>query len=371
MTVSARIKDQNGYLEIKGNPLTKAGVYPYTRREIGQGDSDEIVMVYRPADEIAKAANSFKLMPLIDDHAWLGGDGDITGMAPEQKGVLGTIGEEVFFEEPYLKGNIRIFADHAKALIDAGKIELSAGYRCTWSPEAGEYNGKKYQFTQRNIRANHIALVDQGRSGPDVAVLDHHFTFAVDTASEVLRMDLQAILAALAALSEEEKEQLRAALAGDPEATTDETDETDEVEEKEVPTEAAIKANDAAEELVEVAAEEDADKASEKVAEIEEKIEDIKEALSMDSIVKIIGERDKLAKALIPHIGAFSYDSMTKEDVAKYGLKKLGIKTSGDAVVALDAALQVRVADSRKAVAKDTAPRRHKFDRNDFYTEAK
>ncbi len=41
----------------------------------------------------------------------------------------------------------------------------------------GSFNGKMYDFIQRGIRGNHIALVDEARMGPDIAVLDHGIVF--------------------------------------------------------------------------------------------------------------------------------------------------------------------------------------------------
>lgn len=362
---SARLEDTNGYIEIKGNPLTKEGVYSYRDTEIGTGHTGDVVKVYRPASELEAAAETFKLLPLVDDHAWLGRD----GIPPEKWGVLGAIGEEVYFDPPYLRGNIRIFAEHAKNIIDAGKIELSAGYRSDYIKKDGVFNGEPYQYVQTNIRANHIAIVDEGRSGSDVAVLDQKFTLAVDTATEVneMEMDLKAILGAIAALSDEEKEQVKAALIGAPDATMDEDDEEGVPEE--VPTEAAVIANEAAEDLVKVAGEDDPEKAKAQVEEIVEKVDEIKEVLSMDAMIKIIGERDRLAKSLFPHIGTFDYSTMTEEEVARYGLKKMGVKAK-NAKEACKAILQIKVADSAKKTV-DSAKKRERLTLDDFYKETK
>jgi hypothetical protein len=86
-------KDRNGFKEIKDNPLSKVGVFPYLGKEIpGAPDPTAIYYVYRPEEELAHpdCINSFKLLPWVDEHTLLG---DLPGAVPaEQKGVHGVIG---------------------------------------------------------------------------------------------------------------------------------------------------------------------------------------------------------------------------------------------------------------------------------------
>ena len=48
-----------------------------------------------------------------------------------------------------------------------GKKEASAGYSRDLEYKSGEYNGKPYDCIQRNIRYNHLALVNKGRANRD------------------------------------------------------------------------------------------------------------------------------------------------------------------------------------------------------------
>lgn len=174
--------DTNGWFEVKDNPLSCVGVYPYLGRSIDATcDPDRIYYVLRPADELSdpQCVDSFKLLPWIDNHVMLGSEDD--GLTPaEQKGVQGVIGQDVYFDGDTLRGNLKVFSEAMANLIAHGKKELSCGYRCTYEASSGVYEGQPYDFVQRNIRGNHIALVDNGRMGPKVAVQDHHFTFTVD-----------------------------------------------------------------------------------------------------------------------------------------------------------------------------------------------
>lgn len=179
---SSREEDLNGFIEIKGNPLSKVGVFPYAGHQISQDlEPNKIYQIYRPEEELSneETINSFRLLPFTDEHAMLGSEDE--GMLPaEKKGVHGVIGEDVYYDDGYLKGNLKIFSEKLADLINSGKKELSIGYRCLYDMTPGVYNGEKYDGIQRSIRGNHLALVDEGRSGHDVSVLDS-FKFVVDS----------------------------------------------------------------------------------------------------------------------------------------------------------------------------------------------
>ena len=68
--------------------------------------------------------------------------------------------------EEYTLADLHI---HDRELIDAvqsGKREISCGYECEYVP-----NGDG-TYTQRNIRGNHVAVVERGRAGKRAAILD-------------------------------------------------------------------------------------------------------------------------------------------------------------------------------------------------------
>jgi hypothetical protein len=183
-----RVIDTNGWAEIRDNPISKVGVFPYLGKSIGASDPGRIYMVYRPEEELADPAciKSFRLLPWVDEHEMLG-DEEAGYTAPEKKGVQGVIGEDVYYDDGVLKGNIKVFSESLAALINSGKRQLSAGYRCKYEFTSGQYNGQRYDAIQRNIRGNHLASVQEGRMGPDVAVLDH-MTFTFD-AKELVMAD--------------------------------------------------------------------------------------------------------------------------------------------------------------------------------------
>lgn len=355
---SARSKDLNGFLEVKGSNISKVGVFPYSGAQIApELDANKIYMVYRPNESLSdpETIKSFKLIPFLDDHTMIG---DSEGTIPaEQKGVHGIISANVWFEEPYLKADIKVFSEHLKDLINKGKTELSIGYRCIYEQSSGEYDGQAYDFIQRELRGNHLALVDEGRSGPDVAVQDG-YTFTYDSLG-MIHQDLPKPdsmgkkemenesgkeLFQEDEMSLEECGKMIKELMGKVEqmmsaekAEAEIMDEESEVK-KELSKEAAAEgdAKDAEADpadFVSKANIEDSDEDPEymaskkKEAEARDADEEKKEGMDsqLKTIMREISRRDRLASKLSNHIGTFDHSQKTVQEVAQYGMKKLGL----------------------------------------------
>lgn len=175
--------DDNGFWRIKDNPISKVGVFPYLGKQISSElEPNKIYMVYRPAEELfsEEALESFNRVPvpLVEDHTMIGKD----NTPAEEKGVEGVI-QNVRRSGDKLIGDIAIYSDHMKDKINDGKKELSMGYYCQYELADGEYKGEHYDAIQREIRSNHVALVDRGRMGSDVRVYDAFcFDAAISTA---------------------------------------------------------------------------------------------------------------------------------------------------------------------------------------------
>lgn len=364
--MSKREEDQNGWLEVKDNPVTKEGVFNYLGRDIGlDGEmADKIVRVYRPAEELEKALELFKNIPLIDDHELIGKE----ATPAEKKGVQGWVGEQVVFDSPYIKANLRIVSDLLINKIRNGKVDLSLGYKNDYEYVTGEFNGQRYEAIQRNIRPNHLALVDLGRTGKDVVVLDH---YTIDSNNLGVNMTLEELKAAIAALTAEERDSLKSLFVTEDEKKTE--DEAGEMTDEEkaaaeaaavVAEEAAEAATTAAELASEAAATGDPVVAAEAEAKLEEVVDKAEtaaeEVVTMDSmrkeVIKQINERDALGRKAQKFVGTFNYTSLdSAQSVAEYATKKLGIKTSkGNEIVALDAWMQGRQ-ESTKVVTMDSA----------------
>lgn len=352
----ARTYDGNGWFEVKANPISKAGIFPYAGRQLGLTgpDADRIFNVLRPPEELAdpECIESFKLIPWIDDHTMLGPVAqELTdrAMPAERKGVQGVIGEDVFFEGGTLFANIKAFSSTLAALITAGKRELSAGYRCIYDMTAGVWNGQSYDAVQRKIRGNHLALVTEGRMGPDVAVMDR-FTFSFD-AKEIEMADenqsggtgagdmtLAQVVATLSELAPQVAKL------------------TEAFGKMGAPVEAAEATGD----KVAPAAATPAPAATQG-----EGGEGTPAGAGMDAadmeraVLGRIAKRDALVKQLSSHVGTFDHADKTFDDVVKYGCDKLGIKAeAGQEAAVLQGFLQARPAATPAAIVSgmDAAP---------------
>jgi hypothetical protein len=262
-------------------------------------------------------------------------------------------------------------------LIDSGKKELSIGYRCLYDIVSRVYNGVKYDAIQRQIRGNHVALVEEGRSGHDVAVLDH-FKFTFDTKGLVMADQMreedptadegeEMTLQECAKMIKEmrgEMDAMKGKDEADPEGSKKQAEEGDEAgepwNEEEDEADPAMfvtktKLNeDESEEEEEKKKAEDEDEEKEKGDM--EKPKDTKDAMdSMKrSIFKEIAARDMLVKRLQPHIGVFDHKEKTLTEVARYAVKRLNVPCkSGHEYAAIEGFLKgARV--STPAIGQDS-----------------
>lgn len=359
---TARKVDLNGFVTIEGNPISKEGVYDYLGSEIPgyDGNPSDIVKVYRPASELAKpeTIETFKLLPFIDEHNWLGAKGIDPGSIP----FTGITGEGVYFEAPYLRSNLKVFSEEMKADIIAGKVELSPGYLYDVYLEPGVFEGQPYRYVQRNLRGNHLALILKGRTGSDVAVMDS------DTTSNQgkTKMTLEELLAAIAKLDDVAKAALMAGINasggdGDKPVTTPEAPAVDADAPTDVPNPEDKPAVATDEDKPAEAQAQDQSVLLSRIAQLEASnkalTNQVKGMDSAETIVKKLGERNELANRLSVHVGAFAFDAMTVDQVAMYGLEKLGIKdvVKGSELATLNGALAVKTAPVTVAFGQDAA----------------
>lgn len=167
--------DENGYWILKANPISRVGVFEYLGSQIDLDgkmglDKNRRYNVLRPANELfdRDAMESFTAIPFINDHEMLG-----EGFTPvEKRSPEGTISNvrESLDEPGVLIADIKIYTKSMKDRIIDGKKGLSLGYYCEYAPEMGVYDGKTYEFVQKNLRGNHLALVSRPRN--DVYVQD-------------------------------------------------------------------------------------------------------------------------------------------------------------------------------------------------------
>lgn len=172
--LTERHKDENGYLYVDKSPILRAGILEYYGSELlPEGaddvdgvkvDPDKIYKVYIPEEEIRKGAETFKMIPITDDHTWLGDDGE-----DAKDYQVGMTGENVYVEDGFLYVPLKFTGkDIVDEVESHEKEELSSSYYNRFEKS----KNSEYDFIARDIKGNHLALVDKGRCGSAVRVLN-------------------------------------------------------------------------------------------------------------------------------------------------------------------------------------------------------
>ena len=130
----------------------------------------DIITVYRPPEEVfhVDSLASYDSKDVTDDHP------DEMVSAETYKtltvGHVRGIGSQ---DGDFVSADLIVKDANAIKKIESGKVQLSAGYTADYdySPGVTE-DGTQYEFIQRNIRINHVALVDKARAGAMARVFD-------------------------------------------------------------------------------------------------------------------------------------------------------------------------------------------------------
>ena len=165
LSEAKRMEDTpEGFLWCRDVPLARTGTYQYLRHEvpcIPPAPGSNMITVERTEDEVfaPKAIDSFRGKPFTDDHPYE----DVTS-ANYKDHTYGALHNPRRGEGEHshcLVGDILVWDPKVISKIKSGeKRQISNGYDADYEivgPGVGR---------QRNIRGNHIALVDQGARRP-------------------------------------------------------------------------------------------------------------------------------------------------------------------------------------------------------------
>ena len=170
--VTSREVTDEGFLKVPGH-VARAGIQKYLARELGikDGDPNRIINVYRPESEVFSEDSlaSYEGTDVTLEHPQ--GFVDSKNYSATSKGVVVGKAER---DGDFVKCNLLIKDGATIDAINSGKSELSAGYSAFYIPEQGTHDGENYEFVQKGIKINHVAVVSKARAGGRARIFDNN-----------------------------------------------------------------------------------------------------------------------------------------------------------------------------------------------------
>lgn len=167
-----RIRTPEGFLICKNVPIAKVGTQQYLGEELGlEGYENVLVDVIRTEQEVfsPKTIASFEGKPFTDDHPEQSEFVTTENYKQYVKGHVTNVRREEGDFSDKLLADIIVYDKTVIEEIESGrKREISCGYGCDYDIDE---NGNILQI---NITGNHVALVNEGRAGHNVRILDHN-----------------------------------------------------------------------------------------------------------------------------------------------------------------------------------------------------
>ena len=160
-----QLETGEGFLICRNVPIARTGAQEYLGTEIGL-DTADVVTVMRPEEEVFSPATlaSFEGKPVTDEHPPDLLDPDTAGQFA--RGHAQNVRKGTGEYADYIIADLHIQDADLIRAIQNGKREVSCGYTCEYVPnDDGTY-------TQKDIRGNHIAVVETGRAGHKAAIMD-------------------------------------------------------------------------------------------------------------------------------------------------------------------------------------------------------
>lgn len=149
-------RTDEGY--VRGDAIvTRTGVFRYLN-----ADGSVRRELRHPDDVFSKTSlDSLRMIPITNGHPEVGA----VDSSNADRLSIGNTGENITVDGRFVLAPLTVTHKDGIQSIESGRVELSLGYRCDLEPSSGEYGGEAYDYRQRNIKYNHLALVDQARAG--------------------------------------------------------------------------------------------------------------------------------------------------------------------------------------------------------------
>lgn len=156
---SQRVYTDEGFLRVPGY-ASRTGIQTYLASELGlPGDPNRLVGVYRPPEEVFAddSLNTFLGIDITDDHP-----STLVNKDNYRNLTVGVVTSKGRQENDHVVVDLLIKDKDAIRKVESGKGELSVGYTAMYDSVEGNPD---YEFVQRAIRCNHLAICQRGRAG--------------------------------------------------------------------------------------------------------------------------------------------------------------------------------------------------------------
>ncbi|WP_446936602.1 DUF2213 domain-containing protein [Lysinibacillus fusiformis] len=159
-----------GYLTVNV-PITRPGVFPYQRQ-----DGTVQMEAKLPEDIFSdRTIYSARSKPVTDGHP--NEPVTIDNYQTYAKGMSHT---DSRVEDFKLYISLTVTDKTLIGKIHEGYNEISIGFLSNVVAESGTYNRDQYEYVQRNVEINHIAIVEKGRAGPEFAIRSDSDAWQID-----------------------------------------------------------------------------------------------------------------------------------------------------------------------------------------------
>lgn len=156
---SQRVYTDEGFLRVPGY-ASRTGIQTYLASELGlPGDPNRLVGVYRPPEEVFsdESLDTFLGIDITDDHP-----STLVNKDNYRSLTVGVVTSKGRQENDHVVVDLLIKDKDAIRKVESGKSELSVGYTAIYDSVEGN---PEYEFVQRAIRCNHLAICQRGRAG--------------------------------------------------------------------------------------------------------------------------------------------------------------------------------------------------------------
>jgi hypothetical protein len=150
----------NGWLRVDGF-ITRVGIFTYRNPDGTERKELRLPEEVFRTDSLA----TFSAVPITDDHP-----PEMLDAANAREHMRGFVTDTPRRDGDRVRTSMLVMDAELIAKMEAGKVQTSCGYECDLDESPGVWNGQRYDAVQKNIRANHVAIVARGRAGDEVRV---------------------------------------------------------------------------------------------------------------------------------------------------------------------------------------------------------